>query len=77
MACELEDVVTVTLETPLSDWPEPEPLTDDMRLAEAERAVALLSMPWEQEFMIPLAEASEYMELFERRRESDWDRGGL
>lgn len=67
----LEDVVTVTLETPLSDWPEPEPLAVDIRLAEAERAVAPLSVLWAGEFAMPLAEASEYIELLERRRESD------
>ncbi len=64
--------MTVTLETPLSDWTEPPLLADDMRLAEAERATPL-SMPCGGEFMMPLAEASEYIELLERRRESDSD----
>lgn len=52
------DVVTLTLDTPASDWPDEGPLLDDMRLVDADRG-SVLSKPCGEELRMPRAEASE------------------
>lgn len=58
-----EEVVTVTLDTPVSDWAEAELLLAAMRLG-TDRGGAPCSA-----FMTPRAEAKEYVEWLDNRRD--------